>query len=256
MKKPKVTAENYQEVYRYYGQYEQPKRLATFGCWVMNAAFRPQIEVQHGAEERIEALLAKGTRFVVASNHVSDLDQYVMASLAHKAPAMRALRGNTFVLAKQPLFTYPGLRQAIDIMGGLPAIRVQDAKADANAPADGVLKQAVIDTSAELMIKGKNMGIYPEATRNKIHEIREVQPLKDGLPKILRAVQPHAEVANLPIGVYFGERDDFSKTKPHVFVGMPMEGPFELGTPELEKVFLTDLHQRMQGAVDSAVGSA
>ncbi len=252
MKKPEVTLENYEAVYEYYAQYKQPRVGAYVGHKAMSLMFKPQVEYASGAEDAIQDLVRNpNARSIVALNHLSDNDQYVVAAMAQREKVLRPMAGNTFIQSKEVLFHHPNqllrpiLRRGVDIMGAVPAFRKKDVT-EGQEDLRRAATAEMIRTSIDKLRAGQNMAIFPEGTRNK-EQPETVQGLKAGITAIAGEVAVTHEVAVVPVGFTY----DGDKRHPHMWVGMPMaDYTFDAVT------FLPDLQERLQDAVDHARYSA
>lgn len=248
MKKPEVTLENYEQVYDYYQQYDQPMFGAKLGHYAMGLIFKPNTEFAPGAEDAVEAALQDDkTRTVVAFNHLSDNDQYVVSAMAIKEPAFKPMVGNTFIQSKEPLFHHPNkilrpfLRRGVDIMGAIPAFRKKDVD-DSSADLRRLATARMLETSVQKIRDGKFMAIFPEGTRNKENP-EQVQPLRPGISAVIGQTATTHEVNIIPVGFTY----EHNKHKPQMRVEMP-----ELYSNIGESELLPWLQTSLQHAVDSA----
>ncbi len=251
MRKPEVTLRNHEAVYDYYAQYKQPIAGAYIGHKVMSLMFRPNVEYASGAEEAIEDILHEDGRLVVAVNHLSDNDQYVVSSMALREKAFRPMVGNTFIQSKEILFHHPNkllrpvLRRGVDAMGAIPAFR----KKDVNTEDTDLRRQAtnrMLQTSIQKLNNGQHMAIFPEGTRNQ-EQPDVVQELKPGICAVLGGVASNLMVGIVPIGfTYQGDR-----RHPQMWVDTPI-----VYSGQDNNVLLADLHDSLQHSVDYAISKA
>lgn len=251
MKKPEVTLQNFEQVYDYYAQYRQPKVGAYIGHKAMSLAFRPSVQYSRGAQDKIQDIINSEGRLVVALNHLSDNDQYVVSAMALREKVFRPMVGNTFIQSKEALFHHPNklirplLRRGVDIMGAIPAFRKKDVN-----PEDTELRRQATDMMFEVSIKklfnGQHMAIFPEGTRNK-EQPEVVQELKPGINAVLGEIATSLNVGIVPIGfTYEGD-----KRHPSMWV----EEPITLDNFDGESLLL-DLHDSLQYSVDRALENA
>lgn len=248
MKKPEVILENYKQVYDYYEEYQQPKAGARLGHSVMSWMFRPQVEYSQGAKEAsLDLLKDPNKRTIIAINHLSDNDQYVVASMAHREQSFRQMIGNTFVQAKEPLFHHPNkiirplLRRGVDVMGAVPAFRKKDVTEDQEQLRHDATAR-LLDISVNKLQRGMHMAIFPEGTRNKDNPDK-VQELRPGVAIVAGRVATACEVGIIPVGfTYEGD-----KRHPKMWVGEPiLDSDFSADT------FLPFLRDSLQDAVNNA----
>lgn len=248
MRKPEVTLNNYKSVYDYYKQYKQPRTGAYIGHKVMSWMFRPQVEYNKGAEDSVYDMISgSDTRVIIALNHLSDNDQYVVASMAIKEPAFKPMVGNTFIQSKEPLFHHPNkllrpfLRRGVDVMGAIPAFRKKDISED-QADLRRLATNELIQISIDKLRSGQNMAIFPEGSRN-IANPDIVQELRPGIIAVASQVALTHQVSVVPVGFTY----EGNKRQPSMWVGEPiLDSGFSADT------FLPLLHGSLQNAVDNA----
>jgi len=248
MEKPEVTLENYNAVYNFYRMYRQPRLGAAIGHGAMALAFKPDMTYKGSADDLIRDHLRDGSRLIIALNHISDKDQYVVAAMARREQAFQPMVGNTFIQSKVPLFHHPNklvrplLRHGVDVMGAIPAFR----KKDSDGQSDELRKAAtseLLETSVAKMQQGQHMAVFPEGTRNKENP-NVVQPLKEGIIYVASKVAAEHVVAVVPIGFTYDSRPRY----PEMVVAEPIvDYEFSANT------FLLELRDIMQECVDQAI---
>ncbi|WP_024794669.1 lysophospholipid acyltransferase family protein [Tomitella biformata] len=199
MGKPVVTLENQQDVYDYYLEHQQNRLTSKAAYAALSVRFRPRVSYADGAREAIEGLLAGGGSLIIAVNHLSDKDQYILAATAWRSP-LRSIIGRTRVLAKDELFADPKQRRQIDMMGGIPVFRGKNHGMRAVADAG----RRMMDISAERLARGDSLAIFPEGTCNLL-DPAQVQRVNSGIGHIAaRAIKLGAALALLPLGIRYG----------------------------------------------------
>ena len=254
MKKPSVTLENYNQVYDFYAHYRSPWLAYQIGHRAMAAVYRPDVHFAPGAQDVISGHFQSGTRLILASNHVNNQDQYIVAAMAQREKVLQPMRGNTFIPAKESLFQNPLLRLGVDFMGAIPTFRQKDVSGvesdDETAKAKQSLQRSaasrLLDVSIQRIISGDHMAIFPEGTRNT-GDVTQVQPVKRGISIIADGLED-VPVAVVPAGIFYGQGDGFDKRRPTVFVDMPL-GSSLLHSPNL----LTDIRASLQHSIDQAI---
>jgi 1-acyl-sn-glycerol-3-phosphate acyltransferase len=256
-RKPTIELENYPAVYDYYRQYQPNRVLARIGHMVFGALYRAEVSFAEGAEQQTAELLAKGTRLIVAANHITDRDQYLFAAMTQRAEVLHPLRGHTSIASKESVFRKNTIRRhAVDIMGAKPAFRTKDVFAGAeksDRDADLVCLQragsmALRELFVERVTAGEHVVTFAEGERNTGNS-RVVQPLKLGVGDIYCGVEPVAPVALLPAGFYYPQRNnEWEYAHPAIHVGVPVTGAFD--GPE---AVISVLHPAMQESLDQAV---
>jgi len=251
MKKPEVTLRNFEEVYDYYTQYQQPKMGAYLGHKAMSLAFRPSVKYAKGAERKIQDIIDSNGRLVVALNHLSDNDQYVVSAMALREKVFRPIVGNTFIQSKEILFHHPNkavrplLRRGVDVMGAIPAFRKKDVSSE-NTDLRRQATDRMFETSITKINNGQHMAIFPEGARNK-EQPGIVQELKPGIAVVLGGIATNLDVGIVPIGFTY----EGKKHNPSMWV----EEPLPLQCFEGES-FMTDLRDSLQYSVDRALENA
>ena len=268
MKRPDVTLDNFEAVYRFYETHDQSKAYARFAHLVFAKIFRMDLSVEEGAEDAIRDAMASGTRIIISPNHLTGDDQYVIVALAQHLGTLHPLRGGTFIPTEPSLFVRSGLkgrilRRCVDGLGAMPTIRSKDLRRQGIEQTEEVAelhRRAMVtasDAQVTQLIRGQHMAGFWEGTRNRT-DYRVVQPLKKGMAHTAIAAAASIKVAILPVGFsYGGEPDDYEHPKlpgkhtPHVHVGMPI--PVET-TDANELVDL--VYPAIQGCVDVVAARA
>ena len=266
MKRPDVELDNYQAVYDYYENHDQNKAFARFAHKALGAVYRPKISMDDNVEDVLNEEIKSGSRIVVAPNHITSDDQYLVVSIAEKIKSLHPLRGNTFIPSEPSLFTRPGikgklLRNAVDELGAIPTFRLEDLRRK-NVEVTEDIKEThrlsmlkASQTQESKLIRGSHMAGFLEGTRNRVNH-QEVQPFKKGMGHTILKASEQANVLILPVGMYYGgEPDDYIKPK----VPSKYQPTVHLGTPINVKDFkdvdemIAAVHPVMQKCVDEAV---
>lgn len=250
MGRPKATIENSAALYKYYAERETARPVSYLLHGIASVAFAPHVRFQEGAEERIKKILAEGKHVVLASNHTRNSDSGAMAALMLRQRAFRPLIGTTIGPAKPSLFKHFGLRHGFEALGAVPVWRKQD-KDDLPPeqqrhwrPATlGFLRFATAQLNKDR--NGRNMGIFPEGTRNK-GDATTVQPLDGGIGYIVSRVSEGNKPSVVPIGISYPDKGLYGRS-PNLYVGMPSTEPFNKG-----KELMDWLAPQLQTCVDLA----
>lgn len=268
MKRPAVTLDNNEAVYRYYETHTQSRAFARVAHKLFATYFKVDLSVADGAAEAITEAIAAGTRLVISPNHITGDDQYVIVAFVEKMKELRPLRAQTFIPSEPSLFTRSGvagkaLRRSVDGLGAVPTFRLEDLRRqgiEITAEIDERYRRATVrasETQVAKLVGGEMMAGFWEGTRNR-SDYRVVQPLKKGIAHTAIAAAEKVDVAVLPVGFYYGsEPDDYKrpnvpgKRNPHVHVGMPIP------VRTVDAAELVDLvHPAMQGCLDVVVARA
>ncbi len=268
MKRPDVTLDNFEAVYRFYEAHTQSMLFARAAHLVFARRYRLTVSCDPGAEAAIRDEVQSGSRLILSPNHLTADDQYVIVSLVQKVRTLRPLRGRCFIPAEPSLFTRPGfagrmLRRAVDGLGAIPTFRLEDLKRQGIDVTDEIrstYQQSMVrasETQASKLIRGCSMAGFWEGTRNRT-DYGVVQPLKNGIGYTAMDAAKEVRVLLLPMGIsYGGEPSDYrhprvpKRHSPHVHIGMPL--PVETESA-VELVAL--LHPAIQACVDQAVARA
>lgn len=272
MSRPRVSLENYREVYDYYEQHTQSPTFARLGHALLSKLYRPTITFAQGgvAERAIRDEIGAGTRLIISPNHLTGDDQYVVVSVAQKEPVLHPLRGHTFIPAEPSLFTraqHKGgalLRRAVDGLGAIPIVRLEDLRRQGvtiTPEIEELHKKAILMADeveiSKLVNQGAHMAGFWEGTRNRTDHTT-VQPLKKGIGHTACKAAEQVDISIVPVGIYYGgEPTDYRKLDvpqkytPHVHIGMPLR--VETANPgELIRL----VYPAMQDCVNAAVASS
>lgn len=211
MSKPKVILEDYKKVYDYYENRRQNPSAARRRHTVLAKLFKPVIhELNPELSSQINELRERGAQFVIAGNHVSDVDPVIMASLTRHYAPFAHLEGNTFIPSKSSLFKSRIMRWLIDDLGATPQFRTKDVGKDGEPLPSKVkqLRNAARERSFtmarnKLQNQRQNMGIYPEGERQG-EERDRISNIGFGLGKMICELDPSVEIAIIPISVHYG----------------------------------------------------
>lgn len=268
MRRPEVSLQNYEAVYDYYENHIQNQQFARFGHYVLGQIFKPKVTYAEdgAAQDAIKATFNEDSRVVLAVNHETELDQYELISLVKREKVFHPFIGNSFMAAKASLFMQPAskggsvLRWALDEMGGIPVLRMEDIKRqgiEITPEIEAQHHQAILradDVQLARLIRGSHMGNFPEGTRNRTDHTR-VQPLKKGFAHTVLRAANEVGVSIIPMGMYYGEPESYDKLDipnkytPNIHIGMPLRVDPALSPEEL----VGQLHPAMQSCVDVAV---
>lgn len=204
--RPMVNIANYDEVYDFYRTHQQFKLGAKLAYYALNKIYKPELHYADDAWDEIRELVDDDTSLIIAPNHLTYSDQYVVAASAWDSPIRPGI-GNARVLAKDELFR--GLtRRPIDMLGGIPAFRSKNHDPVKVAEA----AEKLIDITAQRLANGDHVGIFAEGTCN-LDDPKRLAPLKSGLARMaLRAKEVYgAKVAVMTMGMSFGDKQRGAK---------------------------------------------
>lgn len=241
MSRPKVRADNINAVADYYAEHRPRRVLAGAGYLGMRAAFHPRVSYADGAQAQIRELLAdRSQRAMLVGNHLSAIDPIALASLVTR-PTFWPLIGNTFILAKPPLFQNPFLRRAVDGLGAVPVIRNKDLE-----PGQETIDRhtALTQVYADRITEGEHSAGYADGERKRNGDRTKIENLRKGMGHIACAVDDSVGIQVVPLGVWYAGR----KFTPNLFVGNPYEAP-----RESPGAFVEALEPRLQYVLDEAI---
>ena len=232
MERPKIIPENHEAIYDYYDQLQPSQLLLRSLHKATGFAYTPTVHFADGAEDALQKMFLSDTRLIIASNHIHIADQLAIASVVEQQPVLRPLIGNTFVLAKAPYFQNRYIRPFLEASGGVPVFRPQDMP-NYKYPMKPTL--SLIGTSVLKIVKGQNMLIFPEGTRNRGNPavLGEIQK---AVGWIARGAGDKVPVSILPVALWFKRARKSGWLKPHVYVNTPLEGPFMSNRGTVEQI--------------------
>ncbi len=271
MSRPRVELANHEAVYGFYEAYRPSMAGARFGHAVLSQIYPVTLDFAEGARGDIRSLAADGAGFAISSNHLSDRDQFMLASFPTEDEALAFLMGHTRIPAKEAVQNAPLpalgreiVRRGADMMGAVPAFRVKDRfdgieRSDRD-PAEAKLQQAASEGLKRVLVQGLLEGdhivSFDEGERNRVN-LLEVQPLKRGrvdIVEAVRAADPSIEIATMPIAMYYPQSIVDGKLKldyrhPVVHVGRPITEPVDT-LEKLETVLRPALQENLDTAVE------
>lgn len=241
MEKAEVTLENERDVYDYYLAHQQNRVLSKAAYAALSLRYRPRVSYADGARELIRARVNAGGNFIVAVNHLTDKDQYILAATAWRS-RLRPIIGRTRVLAKDELFIDPAMRPKIDLMGGIPVFRSKNHGMRAVADAG----RRMMEVSAERLRRGDSLAIFPEGTCNTVDPAR-VQHVNSGIGHIAwRATKLGTTPALLHLGISYGDAPQTVQSA-RVHIGQPI-----LDLPAKPMDIAKFVAENLQAVVDEA----
>jgi hypothetical protein len=232
MSRPRVELENHEAVYDFYDGYHPSMAGARFGHAVLGRVYPVTLDFAEGARSDIRSLSAEGARFGIGSNHLSDRDQFLLASFTTEDEVLAFLMGHTRIPAKEAIQNAPipgilreTVRRGADMMGSIPAFRVKDrfegVERQDRDPEQVSLQQASSEGLKRVLVhglvEGGHMVSFDEGERNRTNLLK-IQQLKKGrvdIDQALRAIDPSIDLVTLPIGMYYPQSVEAGKLKIH-----------------------------------------
>lgn len=268
MSRPEVSLFNAQKMYEFYGNHTQNPLFARYVAYpLLSKIFKPKITVDEGLEDAVADELRNDRKLIIGPNHLTGDDQYAAGAALYNLKVFKPLLDNIFIPTEPSLSSRPGikgkvLRWAVDEMGSIPVIRLEDL----NRQGIGITsemeerhKEALLlldEVEVKKLVEGpQHMSAFFEGKRNRTDH-RRVQALKKGVAHTaIRAAQDVC-LSFVPFGLYYGgEPTDYSihdvpsKRKPTLHIGMPIQ----IEPNDTPDDLITLLHPEMQRCVDLAV---
>ncbi len=245
MKRPPVVLDdNLEALYEYYKQREARPRFTNFAHNMAARILRPHVVMDDVTRKQIDEHLQQRGQVILAANHRSWYDPFVVAAMPPTAPELEPLSNRTFIPGMQRLFRNPAVRTFVENLGSVPVFREKDVAGN-----EGDLRKKatalMIDTCIDRMQKGYNLAMFPEGGINSTapHEMR---PLKNGIARIAGSVSLSTDLLVIPVGIDYGSPDTEHIVGATTFVGTPLEGPFETDH------FMTRLVEAMDETLEAA----
>lgn len=220
MEKPEVTLENYEAVYDYYLEHQQPRLKALAAYAFLALKYHPRVHYADGAKDYIRNYSKADGPFLIAANHLTNhSDQFILAATAMRSPLWREI-GHMRVLGKDELFQDEKQREQIDMMGTIPVFRSKNHGLRAAYHAG----QRMIQISAERLHRGDSLAIFPEGTHNE-HDPAVVQKASSGIGHIAaRAADLGTPLNLLSIGIAYDQAGPRPNVKSaSVYINTPIE---------------------------------
>jgi len=246
MRRPKVSIDNADALFRYYTEYQPNVARARRAHRAISAVYTPRIEFADGAEERIARRLDQRAGLILSPYHQSNHDAMVVASLPIYAEVIESLIGHTRILAKAGLYRYPLVRPFIEMMGAVPVFRSKDVPGE-NEEQRAHRHRAnrlAVDLCVRQLVNRDHAAIFPGGGRDK-EGTGIIQALRPGIAEMATiAVDQSAEVSIVPIGMKYGHEH----ASPYVHIGMP----YDVAPDDTPEFVLRRTRTDMQAAQDAA----
>lgn len=250
MNNPEVSIDNIQAVHDHFLDNKINHRFVKFAHWIFGHAIRSDISYwdEQNGEQYLAQRMSEDARVVMAANHRTIYDQFVLAALPEQIEPLEPLIDNTFIPTKIELYQIKGLAGkliywAISNLRAKPTFR----KSNFPDPSDPRRSQANVlheDSVCFWLSKGEHEAIFPEGTRNKSnpHEVQDIHP---GVARTIMRTQVDIDFITLPVGIEYGSKKPKHKLKgnlgkiqriiydvknhftPTVHIGKPIEGKLE-----------------------------
>lgn len=221
MKMPKMQPDNYEEIYKYFQEF-QPNPIKQDRFFrAMHRLFPATVSYEGGAGKQIQSHLSGGGSIILAPNHIANPDSLVIASIAVSQPYFEGIKGSTTIPGKEGLFRVPGLGEIIQHIPCHPAFRGKSFKEydDSSSLKDRV-GSALVQFNIDYINNGGHVAIFSEGRVNKDNP-REVQKMMRGIGRIATGVDDPTNLLIVPMGIAYGLCAGPIHLEPFVHVGEP-----------------------------------
>ena len=256
MQMPKVTIENYKQVYDYFCDFQQSTKFIKRWYAFTQFAFRPRLHYATGSHKDLDLIRDKDYRHIYAFNHQDNWDGYVFFSVIgtiapHDVGRIRAM-------ATSACFETP-FPKAFRNTGYIPVF-LKSHHAQSRKHSKHPERLALVPTATKaafecftsvMLNHHQNIFICPEGTYNK-GAPNTLLPLRSGTAEIAhRVAQINGPVAITAIGLAYGKkRQRFVNPRgASVYVNRSIFIRPEMTVDEITEL----LQKRLQSSVERAV---
>ena len=204
--RPEVTVANWEAVYDFYGPGRRRDGFTHALLTAVDAVYAPQVRLPPATVAELHRLHAAGTGIIVAANHPSAHDPFVLASALHDA-RVRFLSHGTG-LTKDPLFRGP-LRPVFEYTGTVPVFRAKNYSDTAPEVHDAAAAR-LIGLCVDRLLSGGVVLTFVEGTNSSADDLRtlHLESVKKGVGQMVRGVrEAGGPVAVLPLGLVYHGRE-------------------------------------------------
>jgi 1-acyl-sn-glycerol-3-phosphate acyltransferase len=223
-----VTVSNYEAVYDFYGPGRRRDGFTHPLLAFVGALYAPELRIDPRTVAELHRLHDAGVGIIVAANHPSKHDPFVLSSGVFDK-RVRFLAGGTG-LTKDPLFRGP-LRPVFEYTGTVPVFRAKNYEGTAREVHDAAAAR-LIGVCVDRLLSGGVVLTFVEGTNSSADDLRtlRLESVKKGVGQMVRGVREKGgRVAVLPVGIVYHGREH-ARTPPRhpaVAAGPPIlwEGP-------------------------------
>lgn len=197
---------NAEAVYDFYGPGRRRDGFTHALLTAVDALYSPEVRLSPATVAELHRLHNAGTGIVVAANHPSGHDPFVLASALHDA-RVRFLSHGTG-LTKDPLFRGP-LRPVFEYTGTVPVFRAKN-HADTSPELHDAAAARLIALCVDRLRAGGVVLTFVEGTNSSADDLRtlRLESVKKGVGQMVRgAREGGAAVAVLPVGLVYHGRE-------------------------------------------------
>lgn len=208
---PSIQLRNIESVAKRYGNHRPKPRVVAAGQMLGKLLYAPRIEMTPKAEDMLGRHVDNDGVIILTSNHVRWMDPLILTTCLKKTPTLQRVNKDMIIPTKPSLFKIPGLRWAVEGMGSFVTFREKDAMeedGDISSEDRAYLAKSgayTVATIVDNLVAGGNAAAFVEGTRNKGDPLI-VQEILGGVALMhKRAVKLGANVAELPVGIYYDQ---------------------------------------------------
>jgi 1-acyl-sn-glycerol-3-phosphate acyltransferase len=204
--RPEVTVANWEAVYDFYGPGRRRDGFTHPLLAPVGAVYAPELRIAPETVSELHRLHDAGVGIVVAANHPSKHDPFVLASGVFDK-RVRFLSSGTG-LTKDPLFRSP-LRPVFEYTGTVPVFRAKNYQGTAREVHDAAAAR-LIGLCVDRLTSGGVVLTFVEGTNSSADDLRTLRldSVKKGVGQMVRGVRVEGgRVAVLPVGIVYHERE-------------------------------------------------
>lgn len=199
---PDITASNYDEVYEYYRTSRASKRFSDITFSISEKLYVPDVYHRYGTIATIRQQLELGKGAMLAINHPSQHDPFVMAGAIHEMSEEIPEFTDFMGFGKDSLFRGP-TRILFEKTGCVPVFR-HKSYPDIEPRAFAQLTNALFDLSVNRLQSGHHVSLMPEGTRSDPDNLERLDyaAVKTGIARIAHlATDAHSFI--VPVGIHY-----------------------------------------------------
>ncbi|MEH6821019.1 lysophospholipid acyltransferase family protein [Dietzia psychralcaliphila] len=204
--RPEVTLTNFDAVYDFYGPGRRRDGFTHPLLAFVGALYAPEVRIRAETVAELHRLHDAGVGIIVAANHPSQHDPFVLASAVYDR-RIRFLASGTG-LTKDPLFRGP-LRPVFEYTGTVPVFRAKNYEGTERAVHDAAAAR-LIGLCVDRLTTGGVVLTFVEGTNSSADDLRTLRldSVKKGVGQMVRGVREAGDrVAVLPIGIVYRGRE-------------------------------------------------
>ncbi len=197
---------NWEAVYDFYGPGRRRDGFTHPLLALVGAVYAPELRIAPETVSELHRLHDAGVGIVVAANHPSKHDPFVLASGVFDK-RVRFLSSGTG-LTKDPLFRSP-LRPVFEYTGTVPVFRAKNYQGTAREVHDAAAAR-LIGLCVDRLTSGGVVLTFVEGTNSSADDLRTLRldSVKKGVGQMVRGVRVEGgRVAVLPVGIVYHERE-------------------------------------------------